>query len=94
MKKEEKIIIEETKKLLKLLGIEGKPSISLNKDDSAELVLETEDSGIIIGHHGDMLEALQIVLSLCVSKKLGKFVRISLEVGDYKKNRTDYQFIN
>jgi len=27
---------------------------------------------------------------LAVSKKLGKFVRVSIEAGDYKKNRTDY----
>lgn len=37
-----------------------------------------------------MLESLQIILSLVVSKKLDRFVRVSLDVGDYKKNRTEY----
>jgi spoIIIJ-associated protein len=28
-------------------------------------------------------------LSLCVARALGRFVRISIDVGDYKKNRTE-----
>jgi spoIIIJ-associated protein len=59
-------------------------------DEGADVVLQTEESGILIGYHGEILEALQLVLSLMVSRKLDRFVRISVEVGDYKKNRSEY----
>lgn len=87
--KNEKIIKDTIQELFDLLGIGGTFTLE-EKDDMINIVLETQDTGIVIGHHGDILESLQLVLALCVSKKLGEFHRISLEVGDYKKNRTMY----
>jgi len=75
--------------LFKSLQIDGEFEVEKN-DEGYEIKLETEDSGIVIGHHGDTLEALQIVISLILSKKLGEFKRVSIEVGDYKKNRSEY----
>ncbi|MEK7559038.1 MAG: R3H domain-containing nucleic acid-binding protein [Patescibacteria group bacterium] len=89
MEKKKKIIQKTTKELFKLLEIEGDITVGLD-DEMASIVLSTEDSGIVIGRHGDMLESLQTILALCVSKKLDKFYRISLEVGDYKKNREEW----
>ncbi|HXS14564.1 MAG TPA: R3H domain-containing nucleic acid-binding protein, partial [Candidatus Saccharimonadales bacterium] len=34
--------------------------------------------------------ALQTIISLVSSHELGEFVRVSIEVGDYKKNRVEY----
>ena len=89
--KEIKIIQNTTKELLDLLNIKADLKIAKQENDKgADIALDTEDGGIVIGYHGDMLEALQLVLSLCVAKRIGRFVRISIEVGDYKKNRTDW----
>lgn len=92
-KKEIKIIKDTTAKLLKLLDVDGNFEILETKDadgESVGIVLNTKDTGVVIGYHGDTLEGLQLVLSLCVARKLGKFVRISVDVGDYKKNRTEW----
>ncbi|MBI2025872.1 MAG: KH domain-containing protein [Candidatus Levybacteria bacterium] len=59
-------------------------------DDEIKLTLETQDSGMIIGYHGETLDALQLVLSLALAKKQGEFKRVSIEVGDYKKNREEW----
>lgn len=59
-------------------------------DEQIDVVLETEDSGMIIGYHGETLESIQLLLSLVLAKKLGEFKRVSLEVGDYKKNREEW----
>ena len=75
--------------VLKLLEIEGDFEVSEN-EEGFDVVLSTEDSGIVIGHHGDTLEALQIILSLVLSKALGEYKRVSVEIGDYKKNRSEY----
>lgn len=85
----ETIVKKTISEFLKALGVEGDFDITEN-DEGYELKLETDDSGIVIGHHGDTLEALQIVISLVLSKKLGEFKRVSIEVGDYKKNRSEY----
>src|SRR3989338_7357002 len=88
-KKTEKIVKDTTEELLKLLGIEGGIEINFG-DETVDIVLDTPDSGIVIGRHGDILESLQLALSIIISKKLGKFLRVSLEVGDYKKNREEW----
>lgn len=92
-KSSEKVIRETIDGLLETLGVAGKSEITVRnngEEEEVELVLETPDSGVVIGYHGEVLEALQLVLSLSVSKKLGKFVRVTAEIGDYRKNRTDW----
>lgn len=92
-KKEIKTIKEITEKLLKLLDIDGGFEILETKtkdEESVEIVLNTKDTGVVIGYHGDTLEGLQLILSLCVARNLGRFVRVSVDVGDYKKNRTEF----
>ena len=86
---EASVIEQATQELLSLLGLSATVSVDLS-EDVANVTLDTEDGGLIIGYHGESLEALQLVLALLISKKLDKFVRVSLEIGDYKKNRTDY----
>ncbi|OGH38906.1 MAG: hypothetical protein A3B44_04130 [Candidatus Levybacteria bacterium RIFCSPLOWO2_01_FULL_38_21] len=88
-KKEEKIIKDTTEELFKLLEIEGGIKVVPN-EEFIDIVLDTKDSGIVIGRHGDILESLQLILSMVISRKLGKFLRILLEVGDYKKNREEW----
>lgn len=81
---------------LKILEIEGgfdfqfAQNESEGKEDEVDVVLNTKDSGVVIGYHGEVLESLQLVLSLIISKKLGHFTRVSIDVGDYKKNRTEF----
>ncbi|HKC14812.1 MAG TPA: R3H domain-containing nucleic acid-binding protein [Patescibacteria group bacterium] len=86
MEKKVKKVIED---ILKALEIDADFELT-EKEEGYDVVLSTEDSGIIIGHHGDTLEALQTIISLAISKKLGEFKRVSVEVGDYKKNREEW----
>lgn len=88
MKKKD-VVRKTIEELFDLLGIEGEFTLE-ETDDVINIVLETKDTGMVIGHHGDILESLQTILALCIAKKQGNFVRVSLEVGDYKKNRTGY----
>ncbi len=84
-KKTEKTI----KNFLESLGLDS--NFELSEDEEAMTVtLQTEDTGIVIGYHGETLEALQLILSLILAKENGKFKRVSLEVGDYKKNRSEW----
>jgi len=84
-KKIEKVI----KKFFVSLGIDTKFEV-LEDEETIGVTLETEDTGIIIGYHGETLEALQLILALLLAKEQGAFKRVSLEVGDYKKNRSEW----
>lgn len=88
-KEQEKTVKEITRQLLDLLGVDGEVDYTINKE-TVDMVFDTKDSGVVIGYHGETLEALQLILSLCISKKIDNFVRVSIEVGDYKKNRTGW----
>lgn len=83
---EAKDIIEH---ILARIGVTGAVNLTPS-GEVLDVLLETEESGIVIGYHGEALEALQLVFSLLISKKVGHFVRVNLEVGDYKKNRSEY----
>ena|SRR5579859_7370005 len=88
-KKQEKIIKDTAEKLFTLLGVIAEMQIT-RTEESVAIEITTEDTGMLIGYHGETLEALQLILSLCISKQLGSYLRISVEIGEYKKNRTDY----
>jgi spoIIIJ-associated protein len=84
-KKQEKLI----KDFFVSLGIDAEIVVA-EDEEAISVVLETEDTGIIIGYHGETLESLQLILSLLLAKANGEFKRVSVEVGDYKKNRTEW----
>jgi len=86
---ERKDIEQLIEKVFSLLEIEGTFTLE-EQEDILEVMMETKDTGIVIGYHGEVLESLQLILSLAIAKKLGRFVRVSIEVDGYKKNRTEY----
>jgi spoIIIJ-associated protein len=87
--KEQKLVEDAIEKLLSLLEIEGTFEVA-TKEDHIDVLLETQDTGMVIGYHGEALDSLQLIFSLIISKKIGRFLRTSIEVDDYKKNRTEY----
>ncbi len=82
-------IQKKTEELLRLLDVTATVSVAA-EGEVAQINLETDETGMLIGYHGETLEALQLILSLMLAKELGEFVRVSLEIGDYRKNREDY----
>ncbi len=89
MAKDQKNTEEKVKEIFETIGITDSFEV-IESDESVEIVLNSEDPGMIIGHHGDTLDSLQLMLSLMLAKESGEFKRVQLEVGEYKKNRSDY----
>lgn len=58
-------------------------------DDVYQVKVETEESGLLIGFHGETLGSFQLILGLIVYKKLGSWVRVVVEVGDYRARREE-----
>jgi spoIIIJ-associated protein len=87
--KEQKEVEKIVEKLFALLEIEGTFEVSAG-DGVLDILMDTKDSGMVIGYHGEILESLQLITSLVIAKKLERFIRISIEVDGYKKTRTEY----
>lgn len=55
---------------------------------TVELEVEGEYLGILIGHHGETLSALQFVTGLMTSRRLSKRVRVIVDMEGYRERRS------
>ena len=83
-----RIIGEIAQKLLELLGVEVKMVIE-EKEEVVNIQLETDEPGILIGYHGQALQAVQLLLALMGFRKLGEWTRVLVNVGDYREKRQE-----
>ena len=69
------------------------PDITINeKDDSLEILVDGENVGPMIGHHGDALDALQLLTGLVVNPQghdSEKYYHVSLDVSHYRARREE-----
>ena len=84
-----KTIEKKTKDLIDKLGVLAEVSVSKTEEKSYRIDLDGEDLGILIGYHGGTLSALQAILGLMVYKNLGEWVRVLVNVGDYREMREE-----
>lgn len=84
------LIKEAAGKLLSLLGVQASVDVSEDKENEAWRVqIETEDAGVLIGHHGETVGALQLLLAQIVYKKEDSWQRILVNVGDWRERREE-----
>ena len=82
--------------LLAFMEIDGEVSVRTPETPgdglgraSAVLDVEGEDLGLLIGRRGTTLAALQYMINLMVSRKMGSRVLISLDIEHYRRRRED-----
>ncbi len=56
-------------------------------DNGVGLNIDTEVSGLLIGRHGETLEALEHVLRLMLAKEFEEFIPIRLDIAGYRSAR-------
>lgn len=95
-KDNDKNIITEIKKtteeLLTMLKTEGKVEVAEEKSDEESnyiIKIETQETGLLIGYHGETLNSLQLLLGVVLFKKLGKWVHVVVDVGNYRQMREE-----
>lgn len=87
----EDVLQETTKELLNKLGIEY-TEIDINEEDkdSYNINIKSENSSILIGHHGNNIFALQHLLKVLAWKKINnEHFNILLDVDDYRKRQEE-----
>ena len=87
---EDTIVIQQiTETILSKLEIIGSVTVATDESDAFRVAIETEETGLLIGYHGKTLEGLQAILGVIVSKELSRWVKIYVNVGDYREKREE-----
>ena len=60
-----------------------------HEEDQISVRLTGDDIGIVIGRRGETLDALQYLLSLVVNRRSEEYMRIIMDVADYRKKREE-----
>ncbi len=82
--------IDYLKKVLNAMGIADATVTQVIEDGHYRLDLDCEDRhGAIIGRRGETLDALQYLTSLVANRGAEEYIRISLNVGDYREKRDE-----
>ena len=77
-----------TNELFSLL--ETKVGLEIKKEkDGVAIQLTTDEPGILIGYHGQALQALQLLITMIGFKKNGEWTRVLVNVGDYREKREE-----
>ncbi len=65
-------------------------TIAEEEGDNVTFTFEGEDIGVLIGHHGETLDALQYLVGLASNRrKEGNYCRITLDGGSYREKRAE-----
>lgn len=76
--------------LLDKMGATYKKVTISKVDEDYEINIESDDSNILIGHHGETIYAIQHILkSLLKNNKSDEPIKVKLDVDDYRKRQED-----
>lgn len=81
-------IKETAEKFLELLGIEGKIEVS-DQDETVVVHIDTEETGILIGRHGETISAFELLLNQIANRGVLEWQRIVVDTGDYRAKQED-----
>ena len=73
--------------LIQNAGIEAVISCEEKEEGELRYTLEGEDLGVLIGHHGEVLDSLQYLLSLVTNRHGDDFVRVTVDIENYREKR-------
>lgn len=69
------------------LKVEGVSIKTTQGENSLFFSIDCDDYGIIVGRRGETLDSIQYLVSLVVNKNCNGYVRVTVNVGDYREKR-------
>lgn len=93
--KSKKISIKDVKtlaaKLLKLMGTGASVNVERDKENEAFRVdIDTDiETGLLIGRHGETLDAIQATMRMILFQRTGERVRIIVNLGDWRERQAE-----
>lgn len=84
------IITDYAQDLLAHMGI-ADAQVTVNENDDSivvQIAVSDQESGMLIGHHGETISALQRMLNISFREKVGE-KRVVVNINDYKEQREE-----
>lgn len=77
------------RELFEKMKVEGDFNISKQKENLIVKIenISSVDKGILIGKRGSTLDSIQYILSLALNKEKEKYVKVVLDIEDYRQKR-------
>lgn len=76
------------------MHIDAKVGVTIEADEEGNkmvtIAMTGDDMGHLIGNHGVTLNALQVVLSAILLKKVNEDIRVFIDINNYRGRRKDY----
>ncbi|OGG14494.1 hypothetical protein A2773_05440 [Candidatus Gottesmanbacteria bacterium RIFCSPHIGHO2_01_FULL_39_10] len=82
------VVENQTKELIAKMHVDAQVSV-IAQDENYKVQIDTPDTGLLIGYHGEVINSLQLILGVLVYRELGEWVRIIVDVGDYRQKREE-----
>ena len=81
--------VSSSKKLLSLMGVDPVSVTADTTDDgiSVTVAVSDEESGLLIGYHGETLTAFQYVLGQILNRDTEVWKRVNININDYRDQR-------
>ncbi len=83
----EESALEYLKTILVAMGAENVQLSSEEVDGGIHITVDCDDNSLIIGRHGDTLDALQYLTGLVLNKGCEEYRRVSIDTGSYREKR-------
>ena len=81
------------KTLISDIGLNAEAKLYTVEDGTRRITIEGEDAAVLIGHHGDTLDALQYLANLASARKNNKGERdksrVTIDIEGYRKKREE-----
>jgi len=87
----EKTITEQATKILSFIGVVASIDVvaDVTEEDTYYINISGDDLGVVIGYHGEGLASLQSILGVILSKKVGRFIHLLVDVNGYRRDREE-----
>lgn len=73
--------------ILLAMGLDEVKMDVKENEDGAVITFDGEGMAVLIGHHGETLDALQYLVALTCNRVDGEYYRITLDCGNYREKR-------
>lgn len=92
MKKNIEILQKLSEDLFELMTVSAKIEVTYDKENEAFVVnIDGGDAtGLLIGKKGETLNSIQTILGVLLKQKVGEWMRVVVNVGDYREKEEDY----
>jgi len=87
-----KTVQKQAEELLSLMGTKAKAEVSYDAENESFVVsvVTDEETGLLIGRHGETLNSLQSILGMMVRQETGEWKRVLVNVGDWREKQEEY----